>query len=426
MTYDETISYLYSQMPPYQRVGGAAYKPGLDTARSLDSLFGSPHHRFRSIHVAGTNGKGSVSHTLATVLQQSGYRVGLYTSPHLIDFRERIRVNGQMIPRDAVVDFVERYRSSGFTGQPSFFELTMTMAFDYFAAQYVDFAVVEVGLGGRLDSTNIITPLISVITNISLDHTQYLGNTLPQIAGEKAGIIKEGIPVVVGEAEGEVRKVFADTAALRKAPITFAQDKPEVLTRERLEGAIKFSTVSYGGLCYQLNGDYQTHNANTILHAINLLRGQGVNIPIDAIADGMAHVCDLTGLMGRWMTVGRSPRMICDTGHNIGGFKYISKQLIQSSCAVLRIVIGFVSDKDVSHILSLLPHSAVYYFTQASIPRAMPVNRLCALAAEAGINGRCYTTVQAAVSAAREESGSTDLIFVGGSTFVVADLLATL
>lgn len=426
MTYDEAIAYLYTQMPPYQRVGGAAYKPGLDTARNLDRLFGSPHRRFRSIHVAGTNGKGSVSHTLAAVLQQSGYRVGLYTSPHLVDFRERIRVNGQMISRDAVVDFIGRYRSSDFVGQPSFFELTMTMAFDFFASQNVDFAVIEVGLGGRLDSTNIITPLLSVITNISLDHTQYLGNTLTQIAGEKAGIIKSGVPVVIGEAEGDVRKVFSDTADLRKTQITFAQDKPEVLVAERLDDAIKFQTASYGELLYQLAGDCQTHNANTILHAINLLCQLGVKIPIDAIIDGMAHVCDLTGLMGRWMTVGRAPRMVCDTGHNIGGFEYISKQLIKSRCAVLRIVIGFVGDKDVGHILPLLPRSASYYFTQASIPRAMPVDRLYALATEAGLSGKCYTSVEAAVSTAREESEPDDFIFVGGSTFVVADLLSTL
>lgn len=424
MTYDQTLQYLYSQTPMYQRVGGDAYKPGLGTSLMLDQAFGSPHRSFRSIHVAGTNGKGSVSHSLAAILMKSGYRVGLYTSPHLIDFRERVRVDGEMIPRQEVTQFVERYLKAPVPAKPSFFELTMTMAFDYFARRQVDFAVVEVGLGGRLDSTNIISPILSIITNISLDHTQFLGDTLPQIAAEKAGIIKPGVPVVIGEAAGQVRQVMERKAAEQNAPATFAQDTPEVLSIEQEPGRLILHTASYGQVAYGLTGYCQKHNANTILRAVTALKKLGVEIPDKAVADGMAGVCRLTGLMGRWMQVASKPLIICDTGHNIGGFEYIAAQLRSLTGGVLHVVIGFVADKDVGHILPLLPKSASYYFTQASIPRAMPAERLAGLAARAGLKGSAHSTVATALAAARSRCGESDTIFVGGSTFVVADLLS--
>ena len=426
MNYKETIDFLFTQVPMFQRIGGQAYKPGLHTTRALDDLFGNPHRAFRTIHVGGTNGKGSTSHTLASILQLSGYRVGLYTSPHLLDFRERIRVNGEMIPEECVVDFVERYRRSGFEGEPSFFELSTIMAFDYFRSAGVDIAVIEVGLGGRLDCTNIITPLLSIITNISFDHTQFLGDTLPAIAREKAGIIKPGVPVVIGEAEGEVREVFAEKAALGGSTIAFACEDEGLLTCEGENGNLRLKTRDFGTLEYELCGDCQKKNAATILTALPLLRKAGLNLPQDAIAGGFARVCEISGLMGRWMTVASHPTVICDTGHNTGGFAYIARQLRRVECTALRIVIGFVSDKDVSHILEMLPQCATYYFTRASVPRAMDCHTLAGLAAAKGLHGRSYPTVGQAYNEALKESATTDFIYVGGSTFVVADLLALL
>lgn len=410
----------------FQRIGADAYKPGLDTSRSLDDLFGNPHRNYKTIHVAGTNGKGSVSHTIASILQESGYKVGLYTSPHLIDFRERIRVNGQMIPETDVTNFVEKYLKSGFNGHPSFFELTMMMAFDYFSRENVDIAVIEVGLGGRLDSTNIITPILSIITNISFDHTQFLGNTLPAIAAEKAGIIKHGVPVVIGEAEGDVRKVFLDKAKEVDAPIVFAQENAQIKSYKRTNNTLVLDTLHNGELVYELSGDCQTHNANTILNALPLLKDMGLNITDKAIADGFSNVCELTGLMGRWMQLSSCPRVICDTGHNIGGFQYIVEQLKNESYSNLHIVLGFVNDKDVNHILELLPKDATYYFTQASIPRAMDSAHLASLAAEKGLHGNSFPNVPNAFKEALKNCADTDLIYVGGSTFVVADLLSLL
>ncbi len=426
MNYKETIDFLFTQVPMFQRIGGQAYKPGLHTTLALDDLFGNPHRAFRAIHVGGTNGKGSTSHTIASILQLSGYSVGLYTSPHLLDFRERIRVNGEMIPEECVVDFVERYRQSGFEGKPSFFELSTIMAFDYFRSAKVDVAVIEVGLGGRLDCTNIITPLLSIITNISFDHTQFLGNTLPEIAGEKAGIIKPGVPVVIGEAEGEVRRVFAEKAATEGSTIAFACEDGDLLTCKRENGILRLRTRDFGTLEGELCGDCQPKNAATILTALPLLRKAGLNIPQEAIAGGFAHVCEISGLMGRWMTVASHPTVICDTGHNTGGFAYIARQLREMECTALRMVIGFVSDKDVSHILEMLPPAATYYFAQASVPRAMDCHELASIATAKGLHGRCYPTVAEAYSEALKESAATDFIYVGGSTFVVADLLALL
>lgn len=423
MNYEETLDYLYNQHPAFQRVGASAYKEGLDTSLLLDEIYDHPHRNYKCIHVAGTNGKGSVSHTIASILQKNGYKVGLYTSPHLVDFRERIRVNGQMIPKDNVVDFVEGYISKGVDCSPSFFELTMMMAFDYFRKENVDYAVVEVGLGGRLDSTNIINPELCVITNISFDHTQFLGNTLESIAGEKAGIIKPGTPVVIGEASESVRKVFSDKAKSVGAPIVFAEDNPEIIETKRDGCGIIYSTRSFSIIESELSGYCQPHNANTILHAIKQLLKCGVGIHENAIKEGFKNVCEISGLMGRWMKICSSPLTICDTGHNVGGIKYIAEQLNEIDCENLRIVIGFVNDKDITHILQLLPKKAVYYFTQAQIPRAQSALIVQQMALKYGLSGNLFPSVEQAYKAAIEESSANDAIFIGGSTFVVADLL---
>ena len=426
MNYDETIDFLYSQHPAFQRVGASAYKAGLDTSIALDNIFQNPHRSFRCIHVAGTNGKGSVSHTLAAILQNNGYKVGLYTSPHLIDFRERIRVNGAMIPESYVIDFVEQYRKSGFEGNPSFFELTMAMAFHYFRHEKVDFAVIEVGLGGRLDSTNIINPELCVITNISFDHTQFLGNTLPEIASEKAGIIKPGIPVVIGEAEGDVKKVFANKAAEQNAPIRFAQEHPQITEASYGTQYVTYHTADFGIIESQLTGDCQIYNANTILNAVIELRELGIDISQQSITQSFRHVCEQTGLMGRWMKLNDHPLTICDTGHNTGGMQYITQRLKAAKCNKLRIVIGFVNDKDIDHILDMLPADAIYYFTQAMIPRAQKAQILQAQAAQKGLMGNCYNNVAEAYTAALSDASAGDMVFVGGSTFIVADLLTFL
>lgn len=424
MDYKESLDFLYNSLPMYQRIGGAAYKAGLDTSIALATLFGNPHKAFRSIHVAGTNGKGSVSHLLASMLQRAGYRVGLYTSPHLVDFRERIRVDGEMISREAVTDFVSRYLAMGYGGSPSFFELTMVMAFDYFRLKQVDIAVVEVGLGGRLDSTNIITPMLSVITNISFDHTQFLGNTLPLIAAEKAGIIKPHVPVVIGEDAAEIHDVFVAKAAAEEAPIVFAEEQQQVKSARREHDRWIIETRDYGTIVDELSGDCQVKNAATVLAAVGELRKLGLNLLDEAVHDGFANVCEISGLMGRWMLVDDAPRTVCDTGHNTGGWQYLGRQLHNEHCRQLRIVIGFVNDKDIAHILEMLPQEAVYYFTQASVPRALDCHILADAARAKGLNGDAYPTVADAYCAALAASTADDMIFVGGSTFVVADFLS--
>lgn len=393
----------------FQQVGGAAYKEGLENTLTLDAHFGHPHRRYRTIHVAGTNGKGSCSHTLAAVLQEAGYKVGLYTSPHLVDFRERIRVNGVPVPEEYVIRFVEEERSFFEPLHPSFFELTTAMAFRYFADERVDVAVVEVGLGGRLDCTNIIRPDLCVITNISFDHVQFLGNTLEKIAREKAGIIKRGVPVVIGETTPETRPVFEAKAKETDAPIYFAED----CDRE-----------DYPDIEFELKGLYQKKNKQTLLTALPLLKEAGYHIDEQAVRSGFAHVTSLTGLMGRWQKLQNSPTLVCDTGHNVGGIRYIVEQLKEEKYRRLHIVMGMVNDKDVRGVLGLMPKKAVYYFTQASVKRAMPAGRLKELGLEAGLRGECYADVPAAVRAAQKESLPEDFIFVGGSSFIVADLLA--
>lgn len=416
--YQATLDWLYAQVPAFHRTGAGAYKPGLATALALGRAFGNPHDRFRSIHVAGTNGKGSTAHTLAAILQKSGYKTGLYTSPHLVDFRERIRIGGKMIPESAVVDFIRRYRAHGFDCEPSFFELTMTMAFDFFARECVDVAVIEVGLGGRLDSTNIITPDLSVITNISLDHTALLGNTPAEIAAEKAGIIKPGVPVVIGEAsDAAVRRVFVDTAVRRGAPLRFAAEVDAVPDRG--------GWLYCGGKLFgELGGECQPRNAATILAAVDALRGEcRYRIPDEAVRSGFAGVTRLTGLMGRWMKVADAPLTVCDTGHNPGGWRYIADNLSRMP-GRLHVVVGFAADKDVDAILEMMPREARFFFTCPATPRGLPADVLAAKAAAHGLAGCVCPEVADAVAEARKSAGAADSIFVGGSNFVVADFLA--
>ena len=409
MDYQDTLTYLYNSTPMFQQVGGSAYKEGLENTLALDEHFGHPHRKFRTIHVAGTNGKGSCSHTIAAILQEAGYSVGLYTSPHLVDFRERVRVNGQPIPEEYVIRFVEEERCFFEPLHPSFFELTTAMAFRYFADVEIDVAVIEVGLGGRLDCTNIIRPDLCIITNISLDHTQFLGNTLPQIAREKAGIIKSGIPVVIGETTPETKSVFQKRAGEVNAPIYFAEEN---------------GREDYPGIEYELQGFYQKKNSRTILTALPLLKEAGYRLDEQSVRRGFAHVTELTGLMGRWQKLQDYPTLICDTGHNVGGITYIVEQLKQQAFHNLHIIIGMVNDKDIQGVLALLPEDAIYYFTQASVKRALPANDLQKLAESAGLKGNCYPDVPSAVRAAQEKSLPEDFIFVGGSSFIVADLLA--
>ncbi len=483
MNYQETTAYLFSVTPVFEKVGASAYKEGLDNSLALDEHFGHPHRQFKSIHVAGTNGKGSCSHTIAAVLQAAGYRVGLYTSPHLVDFRERIRVNGECIPEQYVIDFVEQERHFFEPLHPSFFELTTAMAFKYFAEQQVDYAVVEVGLGGRLDCTNIITPVLSVITNISLDHTQFLGDTLERIAAEKAGIIKAGVPVVVGETVPETRPVFAVKAHEMRAPIYFAEE---------------FDATPFDDIEFELKGDYQQKNRRTILCALDTLTNYELRrtkfdvslreVSIDelrrtkfgvslresqvlkedvlqpsklptsegthrtstlnhrtselhpsegthrtstlnlqtSIRNGFAHVSELTGLVGRWQKIQQQPLVICDTGHNVGGWQYLAPQIAAQPCKQLRIVFGMVDDKDIDTVMALLPKQAAYYWTQASTHRAIPVGTVCQKGLSHGLQGSCYSSVSDAYRHALQEADTADFIFVGGSSYVVADLLASL
>ncbi len=430
-SYPEVLDFLYSQLPMFQRTGPAAYKNNLDNTIRLDEMFNHPHHSFKTIHVAGTNGKGSVSHMLASVLQEAGYKTGLYTSPHLKDFRERIRVNGEMISENAVVEFTEKYRTKNEIEmlEPSFFELTVTMAFDYFRAMQVDVAVIEVGLGGRLDSTNIITPEVSVITNISFDHMSLLGNSLPEIAAEKAGIIKSGVPVVIGETSLETSLVFEQIAEKMHASIDFADKNYKTdyamltLDGKQSLNIRKSEILKYPDLHLDLLGIYQRHNVPTVLKTIDVLNEKNWNLSEDNIRRGLANCADNTGLMGRWQIIGHNPLTICDTGHNPAGIKLVVEQIKQTPWKELHMIIGLVNDKDQDEVLSLLPGDAHYYFTKANIPRATQPEELAAKAAKFGLQGKCYQTVQQALSAAKVNAGENDLIFIGGSTFVVAEVL---
>lgn len=425
MNYQETLDYLYNSVPMFQQVGKSAYKEGLENTHRLDEYFEHPHTEFKTIHVGGTNGKGSCSHTLAAILQAAGYKTGLYTSPHLVDFRERIRINGETISEEYVVDFVDKHRSFFEPLSPSFFELTTAMAFRYFADNEIDVAVIEVGLGGRLDCTNIITPDLSIITNISLDHTQFLGNTLELIAGEKAGIIKKGIPVVIGETTAETKPVFQHKAEEAGAPIIFAEEEQLLHSWEKEpNGFWKYQTEDYTDLRGELGGLYQLKNTNTVLSAIRQLIQKGYQLFDWDVKRGFAEVSEMTGLLGRWQKIGEQPTILCDTGHNIGGISYIVEQLGRQTYKNLHIIIGMVNDKDVSGVLALLPKDARYYFTKASVKRALPEDELQKLAEQAGLKGETYKDVPTALAAAKVQAGKEDFIFVGGSSFIVADLLA--
>ena len=405
MNYQDTIQYLYNSTPVFEHVGASAYKEGLSNSWALDEHFNHPHTKFKTIHVAGTNGKGSCSHTLAAILQAEGYRVGLFTSPHLVDFRERIKVNGECISQEYVIDFVENERSFFEPLHPSFFELTTAMAFKYFADAHVDIAVIEVGLGGRLDCTNIITPILSVITNISLDHTQFLGDTLEKIATEKAGIIKRDIPVVIGETTPETRNVFLNKAKEMNAPVFFAEEYNNPIANE---------------LDFELKGSYQEKNKQTILCTISHLPLQ---ISPSSVKEGLSHVVELTGLMGRWQTIREHPTVICDTGHNVGGWQYLSQQIKSQPCKNLHIVFGMVDDKDIDTVMNMLPTNATYYFTQAQTKRAIPANIVEEKGKEHHLKGYVFPQVADAYKAALHHANEDDFIFVGGSSYIVADFL---
>ncbi len=424
MSYQETIEYLFNSAPLFQHVGGDAYKEGLSNTHKLDEHFGHPHRKFRTIHVGGTNGKGSCSHTLAAILQSAGYKVGLYTSPHLVDFRERIRVDGKMVSEEYVIRFVEEHRTFFEPLHPSFFELATAMAFNYFAESKVDVAIVEVGLGGRLDCTNIITPDLSIITNISFDHTQFLGDTLAKIASEKAGIIKEGVPVVIGECTDETRPVFIEQAKKASSPIILSDESSLVISSESTINSTRiYQTKPYKNLLGELGGLCQEKNTNTILTAIAQLNELGYNLSEESVRNGFANVCELTGLMGRWQKLNNCPTLICDTGHNVGGISYIINQLKKQSYKRLHIVMGMVNDKDVSGVLAMMPKEAIYYFTKASVKRALNEDQLSTLGKAYSIHGMSYPDVIAATRAALEAATEDDFIFVGGSSFIVADLL---
>nr|WP_262908607.1 folylpolyglutamate synthase/dihydrofolate synthase family protein [Hymenobacter translucens] len=412
----------------FQKVGAAGFKKGLGNTEALVAAMGNPERQLRTIHVAGTNGKGSSSNLLAAVLQAAGYKVGLYTSPHLREFTERIRVNGRELEPDYLVQFVAEWRPLFEQIQPSFFEMCVALAFRYFAGQQVDVAVIEVGLGGRLDSTNIITPLVSLITNISFDHQNLLGDTLPLIAGEKAGIIKPGVPVVISQTQSEVAPVFEQKARAELAPLTFADQHYHVAQLAEpapdaeaqlleVSGAIELADLELG-----LAGDYQRRNVPGVLAVVDELRRQGFEIPEAAVREGLRDVRRLTGFRGRWTILGRCPLVICDTGHNEAGIRFVTAQLARLPYQTLHIVLGAVNDKDVTKMLRLLPAEARYYFCQAAIPRALPAPELAELAVAAGLKGEVYGPVMAAVRAARSAAGPDDVVFIGGSTFVVAEV----
>lgn len=441
MNYQETLNYLYSQLPMYHRIGPAAYKADLNNTLALCELLGNPQNKFKSIHIAGTNGKGSVSHFLASILQESGYTTGLYTSPHLKDFRERIRINGNKIPEEKVKDFVTRHRQVFDKIKPSFFEWTVGLAFHYFAQENVDIAIIETGLGGRLDSTNIITPELSVITNISWDHANLLGDSIEKIAIEKAGIIKNGIPVVIGLTQPEIQHVFTKKAQKENAPVYYADSYYHVLQAEVVPSArdhhtelmIKIQCGNGSGLKHifdddqvirtSLTGYYQVKNIVSVLMASDVLYNKGFTLTAEGVKKGIANVVANTGLMGRWQKLADKPLVICDTGHNEDGIREILRQIAFTPHKKLHLILGFVNDKDVNPILEMLPKDAVYYFCKASIPRALDETILAKEAARFNLSGNTFSTVLEAYAAAQAMAEQDDFIFIGGSTFVVAEVL---
>ncbi len=427
MNYQETLNYLYNSTPVFEHVGAVAYKEGLQNTLALDKHFNHPHTNFKTIHIAGTNGKGSCSHSLASILQEAGYKVGLYTSPHLVDFRERIRVNGQCISKERVVKFVEDERKFFEPLHPSFFELTTALAFKYFDEQKVDIAIIEVGLGGRLDCTNIISPILSIITNISFDHTQFLGDTLAKIAAEKAGIIKKGVPVIIGEANEETSPVFQSKANEVNSDIVFAEDNAIVTSSSPMaDGGRRYYLSNNSTLVGELSGDYQERNMNTILCACNILKQMNIIKNDDVIAKGLTNICKNTGLLGRWQTIQNNPTVVCDTGHNVGGWNYLAPQIKRQQCNQLRIIFGMVDDKDINSVMYLLPQNAIYYWTQAESKRAIKAERVAEIAIKHDLRGEIFDNVEVAYTKALQDSNKDDFVFVGGSSYIVADLLTFL
>ena len=427
MNYQETLNYLYNSTPVFEHVGAVAYKEGLQNTLALDKHFNHPHTNFKTIHIAGTNGKGSCSHSLASILQEAGYKVGLYTSPHLVDFRERIRVNGLCISKERVVKFVKDERKFFEPLHPSFFELTTALAFKYFDEQKVEIAIIEVGLGGRLDCTNIISPILSIITNISFDHTQFLGDTLAKIAAEKAGIIKKGVPVIIGEANEETRPVFQSKANEVNSDIVFAEDNAIVTSSSPIvDGGRRYNLSNNSTLVGELSGDYQERNMNTILCACNILKQMNIIKNDDIIAKGLTNICKNTGLLGRWQTIQNNPTVVCDTGHNVGGWNYLAPQIKRQQCNQLRIVFGMVDDKDINSVMFLLPKNAIYYWTQAESKRAIKAERVAEIAIKHDLRGEIFDNVEVAYTKALQDSNKDDFVFVGGSSYIVADLLTFL
>ena len=429
MTYKQTLEFLYSQLPAYHRIGKAAYKNNLENSVALDKYFGCPHMKYKTIHIAGTNGKGSVSHMIASILQEAGMKTGLYTSPHLKDFRERIRVNGKMIPKQEVTQFVKRHAGIIEKIKPSFFEMTAAMAFDHFASEKADIALIETGLGGRLDSTNIINPVLSVITNIGHDHMDLLGDTIAKVAAEKAGIIKQGVPVVIGETKPDTEEVFLAEAEEKGSPVYFADVNfacvlfdPDISFMRRKYTVNDLTDGSVLSGYTPLTGDYQQENLRTVHQAIKLLM-KDLMISEDNLRDGIRNVIKNTGLRGRWQVLGKDPLTICDTGHNKEGLDTVIRQLLKIPSTGLHIVIGFVSDKDINSILPMFPENARYYFTRAKVQRALDEKELKAKAEEYGLKGESYDDVKTALAEARANALISDLVFVGGSTFVVAEIV---
>jgi len=431
MNYQQTLEYLFSQLPMFQRIGSAAYKADLDNTIAICKLLGNPENKFKSIHVAGTNGKGSTSHMLASILQAAGLKVGLYTSPHLKDFRERIKIDNAFISEEHIVDFVEKYKDEFEKIQPSFFEMTVGLAFDYFANQKVDIAVIEVGLGGRLDSTNVITPQVSVITNISLDHTALLGKTIGKIAEEKAGIIKAGVPVIIGESEDHSKPVFEKKAKEQNTSIVFADEiyKPVNVRHSKNEKLFlkldveKNGEPAYKNLESELLGLYQQKNIATVLCVTDVLNKNGYKLSEENIREGIKNAISNTGLLGRWQILSEQPLVIADIAHNEAGIEAVLNQIKHTPHEHLHFVLGMVSDKDISKILYMLPKTAKYYFCKADIPRALPAFELSLEAKKVGLNGDVYACVQDAFIAAKQNASATDLVFIGGSTFTVAEVL---
>jgi dihydrofolate synthase/folylpolyglutamate synthase len=424
MTYPETLAYLYGTLPVFQRIGAAAYKNDLTNTYALCEALGNPQTQFKSIHIAGTNGKGSSSHMTASILQSEGYKTGLYTSPHLKEFTERIKIGGHEVTQEFVVDFVDRIRPHLERIRPSFFETTVAMAYDYFARERVDLAVIEVGLGGRLDSTNVITPLVSLITNIGYDHQDLLGDTLQKIASEKAGIIKPGVPAVVSERQSEVENVFIKKAADEQSPLTFASEEYQLYEQggSGVYRVVQNGKERWAALTCELKGRYQRKNIPGVLTTIDKLQELGIALSEKSICEGIAQVASRTGLKGRWQKLGDHPLVICDVGHNQDGIREVVAQLRTVPHEQLHIVFGVVKDKDVAPVLALLPREAHYYFCEARLPRALPAATLGEQARQAGLRGRVVPAVNDAVREAIASAGERDLVFIGGSTFVVAEV----